>query len=330
MMALNRPKKLRIGAVELDVPVFFPSVSSVKTALSPLDYVRFINAIGALNGQFLVSAFDLCRSDSSQREVFQQELAHARGAGTVVLMDSGNYESYWKEAQAIWLQEDFHRILKEFAPHLAFGFDEQQPPSDSDAHLRLLVERHKQDQTAAGLTTIIPIIHGNPEDLPHLCADFTKISDVPMIAVPERRLGDGVFARARTISAIRQALDAKQRYVGLHLLGTGNPISMAIFSVAGADSFDGLEWCQTVVDHETALLFHLSQADFFMAQTSWGDEGWPFQPSVLAHNLEFYAYWIDRLREAIHNGIGIEFCRLNFPRRVFVQCAAALGWEDLT
>lgn len=328
-MTPHRPKKVRIGAVELDVPVFFPSVSSVKTALPLLDYIRVLNALRAFNGHILVSAFDLYRSDGSEREAFQQELAHARDAGTVVLMDSGNYESYWKEAQATWLHSDFHQALKEFSSPLAFGFDEQKPPPDQKAHLLLLDECHKQDQAAACLTTIIPIIHGKPEDLPYLCSEFSKISDVPMIAVPERRLGDGIFERARTASAIRQALDANERYVGLHLLGTGNPISIAIYSITGADSFDGLEWCQTVVDHETALLFHLSQADFFMAQTSWGDEGWPFQPSVLAHNLEFYADWMGRLREAIHNGMGIEFCRLNFPRRVFVQCADALGWGNL-
>jgi queuine/archaeosine tRNA-ribosyltransferase len=329
MMTPHRPKKLRINAVELDIPVFFPSVSSVKTTLPLLDYVQLLNALSAINGQFLVSAFDLYRLDGSQRKAFQQELASARDAGTVVLMDSGNYESYWKDAQSTWLHCDFHHVLQEFSSPLAFGFDEQLPPSDPYAHLLLLDERHKKDQEAAGFTTIIPIIHGKPEDLPYLCAEFLRLFDVPMLGVPERRLGDGIFERVRTISAIRQALDAKEGYVGLHLLGTGNPISIAIYSIAGADSFDGLEWCQTVVDHETGLLFHLSQADFFMAQTNWGDEGWPFQPRVLAHNLEFYSYWMARLQGAIHNGKRIEFCRLNFPRRVFVQCSAALGWEDL-
>ena len=324
----SRPRILKIGSVELKAPVFFPSVSSVKTALSPVDYVRFLNAISPLNGQFLISAFDLCRPNDAEREALLHELVRARDAGTVVLMDSGNYESYWKEARATWLQRDFHYALKYFSPHLAFGFDEQQPPAEKEAHLQLIAERYKLDQAATGPTKIIPIIHGKPENLPGLCAEVAMTLEVPMLAVPERRLGDGVFERARTVSAIRLALNTKGRYIGLHLLGTGNPISMALFSIAGADSFDGLEWCQTVVDHETALLFHLSQADFFKAQTNWGDEGCPFQPTVLAHNLEFYSFWMGRLRDAIHRGNEIEFCRLNFPHRVFMQCAAVLNWDD--
>lgn len=330
MISPDRPKKLMIGALELDAPVFFPSVSSVKTVLPILDYVRLINALSAFNGQFLVSAYDLCRSDGNERKGLQRELARAWDAGTVVLMDSGNYESYWKEAQANWLHGDFHHALKEFSSHLAFGFNEQQPPHDIDDHLQLIVERYEQDKVAAGLTTIIPILHGMPQNLPSICAEFVKISDVSILAIPERKLGNGIFERARTVAAIRQALDDRRRYVGLHLLGTGNPISIAIYSVAGADSFDGLEWCQTVVDYETALLFHFSQADFFMAQTRWGDEDWPFQPRVLAHNLKFYSCWMARLRSAIHSRAGIEFCRLNFPRRIFVKCAHALEWESQT
>ena len=151
-----------------------------------------------------------------------------------------------------------------------------------------------------------------------------------MIAVPERRLADGVFEPARTVRAIRESLNAQGQYVGLHLLGTGNPISIALYSIAGADSFDGLEWCQTVVDYESGILFHLSQADFFKGQTKWGDRDLPFQAFVLAHNLEFYADWLSRLRHAIHAGEGIAFARTNFPKRIFNQCSAALGWEVQT
>jgi len=164
--------------------------------------------------------------------------------------------------------------------------------------------------------------------LPNLCAEVAEGLAVNMLSLPERRLGEGVFERVRTVAAIRQALDETGRYVGVHLLGTGNPLSLALFALAGADSFDGLEWCQTVVDHGTGALSHLSHADFFSAQTKWGDEDIPPQLRVLAHNLEFYADWMKRLRTAVHENAGVEFCRLNFPERIYSQCAAALGWES--
>jgi len=41
-----------------------------------------------------------------------------------------------------------------------------------------------------------------------------------------------------SVAAIRSALDLSNRSVALHLLGTGNPLSIALFTWAGADSFD--------------------------------------------------------------------------------------------
>jgi len=189
----------------------------------------------------------------------------------------------------------------------------------------LIVERWQADQAAAGSCRIIPIVHSSAKELPTLCAAVAAKTSVPILAVPERRLGQGILERARTIKTIR-ALD---RYVVLHLLGTGNPISIAMYSAMGADSFDGLEWCQTVVDHDTGLLYHLSQADFFAGQTEWGDdEQLSFQARTLAHNLEFFSYWMRRLHDEIHQGRLAEFCRSHFSPRAYRYVAEVAGWSQ--
>lgn len=325
-MAITRPKEINLGNVRLPTPVFFPSISTIKTALSPAQYLATLHSLRALKKQFLVSAFDLCRSaDGSELE---KCLTDAQAADVIVLMDSGNYESFWKDEQTDWSQSDFHDVLKRFTCDFAFGFDEQNPPENEDAHVKLVVERWQLDQRAAGERVIVPIVHGTAVTLPNLCARIARETQVPMIAVAERRIGDGVFERTQTILTLREKLNSTGQYVGLHLLGTGNPISIALYSWAGADSFDGLEWCQTAVDHDTGLLFHLSQSDFFKQQTLWGDEDISFHSRALAHNLTFYADWMQRLRNAVYEGNVINFCRFNFPPRVFRQCAAALKWED--
>lgn len=270
-MAVARATELNIGPRSLPLPVYFPSISSVKTALRPQDYLQLLSSLGGLNDQFLMSAFDL--AGIKQPQPVQTVLSSARQAGVVTLMDSGNYESFWKDAQKDWKQADFHKMLADFPSDLAFGFDEQQPPTNADDHIALIEERWQTDQAAAGSCQIIPIIHGSASELPALCAAVATKTGITMLAVPERRLGDGILERACAVKAIRAALNDLGRYVALHLLGTGNPISIALYSAMGADSFDGLEWCQTVVDHETGLLYHLSQADFFAGQTAWGDEG---------------------------------------------------------
>jgi queuine/archaeosine tRNA-ribosyltransferase len=324
-MAAERTAQLNFGAKSLPLPAYFPSVSSVKTALPPQDYVRLLTSLVGLNGQFLVSAFDLADLDDPQS--VGDMLAAARKAGAVTLMDCGNYESFWKGAQADWKQTDFHRMLGAFPCDLAFGFDEQNPPNDHGEHIRLVVARWRADQAAAGGCRIVPIIHAAAVELPGLCLAVARDTGVSMLAVPERALGDGVLERARTVRSIRAELDRLGGYVVLHLLGTGNPISLAVYTAMGADTFDGLEWCQTVVDHDTALLYHLSQADFFAGQTEWGDAGLSFQARTLAHNLEFFAGWMARLRAAVLKGRVGDFCRVHLPARAFHHCAKIAGWS---
>ena len=323
-MRYVRPDLLVLGETKLPMPAFFPSVSTVKTALNPSEYLAILYSLRELKPRFLVSAFDLARHGN---DALLESLSRAFDVGVTILMDSGNYESYWKDRQSKWTQQDYHEVLYRYPCNIAFGFDEQNPPDNDDAHLKLIIDRWQRDQKAAGDRIIIPIIHGNAKRLPHLCYRVVLEAQVPMIAVAERRLGDGVIERAQTVMALRDALNASGRYIGLHLLGTGNPISIALYSLAGADSFDGLEWCQTVVDHESALLFHFSHSDFFRHQTTWSEEDISFQSRTLAHNLEFYADWMRRLRRAIHNDDAISFCRFNFPQRIFGQCASELGWE---
>lgn len=326
-MPVARATELTIGARSLSLPVYFPSISSVKTALRPQDYLQLLSFLGGLNGQFLISAFDL--SDVAQPQSAQQALISARQAGIISLMDSGNYESFWKDAQADWKQADFHKILADFPCDLAFCFDEQQPPANGDDHVALVAERWQADQAAAGGCKVIPIVHASASELPALCAAVAAKTGVTMLAVPERRLGDGVLERARAVRAIRTSLNELGRYVVLHLLGTGNPISIALYSAMGADSFDGLEWCQTVVDHESSLLYHLSQADFFTGQTAWGeDDKLSFQARTLAHNLEFFSDWMRRLRSAVSQDCLSEFCRSNLPPRASRYIADVAGWSE--
>ena len=323
-MTVQRQLELNVGGKALPLPIYFPSISSVKTALLPQDYIQVLGSFVGVNNQFLASAFDL--AEFAQPADAAMLLKRFREVGGILLMDSGNYESFWKDARNKWKQESFHKMLAEFPSDLAFSFDEQDPPDDFNEHLALLINRWKQDQSVAGACQIVPIIHGKAKDLPSLCSAFAAQSGVSMVAVAERRLGEGVIERARSLQVIRNELNTLNRYVVVHLLGTGNPISIALYSAMGADSFDGLEWCQTVVDHDTGLLYHLSQADFFAKQTAWSEGDFSFSARTLAHNLEFYVSWMKRLQIAMGNDTVVDFCRLNFPEHVFRHCAHEFGW----
>jgi len=134
-----------------------------------------------------------------------------------------------------------------------------------------------------------------------------------MLAIPERELGDGLMERVRTVREMRKRLNALGKYYPIHLLGTGNPLTMISLAAAGADSFDGLEWCRTVADYDTGYLFHFQQFDLFrnsrvrrvqdpkVRRLIEADDA-PYALKVLSYNADFFKDWMKTIRAMIHSG----------------------------
>jgi len=298
IMATARQSKLCIAQTTVPLPCFFPSVSSVKTNLMPVDYAELLDA--ANHPLYLISAYDISRCLADQRNRIDAVLSRSTERGSVVLMDSGNYEGFWKDDRE-WQPTQFHEIAGASQHHLCFCYDDQEPPGDADSIASGVVTSVLRDQEHA-LGTVAPIVHGATSLLPDATRMVAEQLYPVMLAVPERTLGEGIVERTRTVREIRDALDTMEMYCPLHLLGTGNPLSIIAYAMAGADSFDGLEWCQTVVDHETGKLFHFQQWDLFCHQTEWGqNNALPYIQSVLMHNLAFYERFMANLHEAVRD-----------------------------
>lgn len=307
--------------IYLPSPIYFPSISSVKTLLTPAEYTQIMLHLKDMYPFFLISAYDVAKTS------LQALLEDAIARGITVLMDCGNYESYWKHTD--WSQDDFHSILSRTSCPFVFCYDNQSPPKDISAHKEDILSGWQDDIKHCNGNILIPIIHGRKEDIPELCQYVAIETKSRIIAVPERKLGNGLIERAKTVADIRSKLNDNSVHVQLHLLGTGNPISIAVYSIMGADSFDGLEWCQTAVDPETALLFHFSQAELFFGRSGYEDVELPYVLKTLAHNLEFYSGWMKQLQVAIRANKAIEFCETRFPRNIFSTISSALHWRKL-
>ena len=255
-MASDRNRGLCLAQTTLPLPCFFPSVSSVKTNLMPVDYVELLAAAG--HSHFLVSAYDIAHCIDSQRPRMDAALTRSKERGAVILMDSGNYESFWRHDED-WKPDRFYNIAGSSHYDLCFCYDNQQPPCASESIAEDVVSCVLRDQEHA-VGTVVPIVHGAAALLPDAALKTADRLYPLMLAVPERELGEGILERTRTVRKIRETLDTLDVYCPLHLLGTGNPISIVAYALAGADSFDGLEWCQTVVDHKTGKLLHFQQS----------------------------------------------------------------------
>lgn len=308
----KRPPSLASRRIPL--PTLFPSVSSYETQLVPSDAVRALRVFGA--PAILVSAFDT--ATSRQSEPLLEALKEYRERGGFVLLDSGNYEASRRSSRR-WKPEGLGTALERTPHDWAFCFDVMRPsriPSKAAEQIVTAVERD-QALTSAPMLPIVHVPkdkHGSYmlESVPGLIREVAERLQPPLIAIPERELGPGLIARATSVQAIRAELDKLPFYQAIHLLGTGNPWSIAILAAAGADTFDGLEWCRVVVDRSTDRLHHYQHFDFFTYQTevadsliareALADKAVDFAGKVAFHNLDYFAGFQSSLREAIADG----------------------------
>ncbi len=298
-MVENRRTELYVAETVLQLPCFFPSVSSVvKTNIAPAEYIEFLSF--STQPHFLISAYDVASCGSEDRERIKTALGKSKERGAIILMDSGNYEGYWKKDET-WKVDDFHKVAGFWENDLCFCYDNHYPPDSAEAIAEDVVTRVIRDQKCAR-GVVCPIIHGETRFLPESAKKAAEQLFPLLLAVPERELGEGIIERIQTIKRIRKSLNDLETYFPLHLLGTGDPVSIIAYSMAGADSFDGLEWCQRVIDYETGSQADFQHWDLFRHQTNRElPEDFPHKYSVLMHNLDFYAQFMKQLHNAVKN-----------------------------
>jgi len=308
----QRPAVIANAAIPL--PTLFLSVSSHETQLVPADAVQALRVFGAPT--ILVSAYDMVARRKPHAMI--DELNEYRKNGGNVLVDSGNYEAS-RLGTRRWKVADLKEALAQTPHDWAFCFDVMNPKQDPDRAIDEIVEAVERDRafTAAPVLPIVhaPVLKQGGYKLDHIPRIVREVADrlVPqLIAIPERELGPGLIARAKTVRAIREELSKLPFYQPLHLLGTGNPWSIAVLAAAGADTFDGLEWCRVVVDRNTDRLHHFQHFDFFTYQTGVADSSIArdaledpdvgFAGKVAFHNLDYFACFVKSMREAVTEG----------------------------
>lgn len=318
------------------LPAFFCSVSSHETQLRPDAATRALELMECKT--VLASAYDIWQREYKSKMV--RGLKRLQRGGSVVMLDSGNYEAYRKKDRD-WSKSRFRSVLALDCADYVFCFDNLRPPVSVARNVEDVLSRVALDQSYAKNAKVLPIVHiptrkgqFHTAAAPELFYRIAERIRPDLIAVPERELGSGIVEKARTVSQIRSRLNELDRYQGIHLLGTGNPLSVAVLAAAGADTFDGLEWCRTAADHETGLLYHFQQYDFFKQQTRSSASAIArnavdraevsYNAQVAFHNLEFLRGWIDELQKDIAHERVDRLLRAFLPKGFFRELADAL------
>jgi hypothetical protein len=284
----KRKRGLILDKKELKAPSMVLSVSSFETQIEPSATLELLKL--AKPPAILISAYDLLRPErvktTSGRLSRKPKISDLsaikdmRADGSVVLLDSGNYEAMrykdddWKGNKKRLLEAQSLIDVDLAFTHDSFPKEVAIEKASSSERVDVIAAEYQRDIALVNCA-VAPIIHaprvsGNRylyERLPEICCGVVKAVNPKLIAVAERELGDGIIERVRTIAKIRIALEAQGSTTLLHVLGTGNPITMAFLSMAGADFFDGLEWCRTAIDGKRWRLYHFQQWDILASQS---------------------------------------------------------------
>ena len=278
----------------MKLPLYFPSISSVKTNFDVIDYLKLINASGV--GNFLMSAYDIHNQEETTKQEIISLLKELKQKGVVILMDSGNYESYWYKDK-IWNIDLHNEILKLELVNFNFSFDNQNIMNKSISELTKTIINNTVKNQDVTNSLISPIIHAYNSDLEIVCKKVVNEIKPKLIAIPERILGDGIISRINKLKQIRRSLNELGFYTPIHLLGTGSPFSLLLFTWAGADTYDGLEWCQTTIDPVTLQTYHFQLRELFYLKNELSN----YSKMTLFNNLMFYSDFNRILQNALES-----------------------------
>lgn len=322
----KRLSSLDLGRLMLQLPCFIFSLSSYESQVSPKDGVNLFQLLEPAAG--LISSYDAWKYHKKDR-VFFSRIKRLRQSKCALFLDSGNYEASRKDDQYSkmynpdgWNRRLFREMASKIRPDIAFAFDKWPTNGGTDEVANRIVRNFHADERAIRELgfSLCPIVHlpekherlTVAECASQIVAKVVKKLDPIMVAIPERELGDGLIERVRTVRDIRNALNGLGKYYPLHLLGTGNPITMIALAAAGADSFDGLEWCRTVADYDDGTLYHFQHFDCFREKYSSRlqlkiqkiveNEDATYTAQVASYNLDFFTDLTRTIQDMIHRG----------------------------
>lgn len=284
----------------MNTPFFFPAISSIKTNFKIEEYLNLILKI-AYPG-FLVSSYDLYNANGKEKKTLLDIVSESTDGEMITLLDSGHYEAFWYHDKE-WNFQNLKSILDRISTDFCFSFDIfRNNKKNVEQYVKETITSVAKTAGTQKSGTTIPLLHSDPESFPEVVRKVVEGINPEVVGVPERELGLSIFERAATVKRIRDELDKTKRQIPLHLLGTGNPISILIYTLCGADIYDGLEWCQTVVDPKTGHLFHFVQKELIDCNCiACKIKDMAYHTQTIAHNLIFYKEFTKTIRVSIED-----------------------------
>ena len=312
---------MKVGNKELATPAYFPAISSLQHY--DVKYL-FDFLIENKYGKMLLSLFDINKDERFHEDKFLGEVSEYSRTGNFVMIDSGVFESFWKNDKTWTFKEYSDTIPKIDADFYAtFDFSPNLLPKDTDLYNELM-KGIKQSLTVITYGVPLEIIHGRTPD--ELISNVVKYAltvedyQSQIIAIPERECGASIIERGKNIMHITQKLrDISEKFL-LHILGCGNPISMSLYVYCGADTFDSIDWTSNIFEKNENKIFDLSQLDLIGCNcNACSAKGETYNHRALLHNLLFYQDHLEKLQNMIKERTLKDYVQVYLGTKLFKE-----------
>ena len=315
---MSRVLRVGIGKKKLITPTYFPSISSVAIRLPLEPLLRAIIKSGY--PRLLISSYDLAHLPPESYKRISNHLSKFRAQNNFLFLDSGSFESYWLQDKK-WNFNKYHRITNKTGSDFFTSFDNI--PNLHDDYKDIVKQTYQNLTKSNRLIKnnhCITICHGNtPEQISSLVKKIVSDKSIfsRFIAIPERNCGKTIIDKLKTVQKIRRILDEDNPANILHVLGCGNPISIVLFALGGADSFDSIDWSRWTLDLRTLeftdfALLPLMECKCKVCTIRNIDS----TLRVLLHNLLFYQEFLQELQQVIMYQDELKFLQKYLDRKI--------------
>lgn len=282
-----------------ETPFFVPAISSIRTTSDILGYVDLLEKISYPS--FLISAYDIYNRKSEENNALSKTLSKCIDKKMHFFLDNGNYESFWLRDKT-WSTDKLSKVLDIIQPDFCFSFDVYENNQSINKHVQQTITSIAKTAGMQKTGTTIALIHSQPKSFPKIIRKVVNGINPEIIAIPERELGLNIAEMSQTISSIRAELRTTGKLIPIHILGCGNPISILINTLSGADIYDALNWFTGCVNPETGQMLHFSQKEFIDCRCeACKMKNIPYATETMIHNLLFYRDFTTEIRTSLQN-----------------------------
>lgn len=315
------------SGVKIQTPLLVPSFSSKGFAgAGEKSEVRQMleTAWEFLTTTYLISAYDIERGHLPKP-------AQLAAPPEAIILDSGGYEisddydfaevARIPVADQKWELHELESVINSWPaeiPTVLVSYDhprKRKLVAQQIEEARQLFRKYPSQFSCLLLKPETPTQKSMKEALAAAIAQADQLASFDIIGVTEKGLAPSAFDRMLEIARLRRALNEAKCNAPIHVFGSLDPLSVCLYTVAGAEIFDGLTWLRYAFVNDQAVYPNSRAA-----------QAYDLEAKDTARHLQMISsnyYYLNQLQSRLRHFAATKDARL-LPNAQLIKQAASL------